>query len=147
MVFSVPPRGPPKRHGTSAMPGSKSIAVVLAALAALLFAGAPAEAQGVYAALAISTSTGAYGYGYNYATQAQAEERALNECKKHAQDCRVYARFQRQCIAIARAKNNAFGWAYGYTSEERGERALNECAARNGPDCKVLTRFCSGATG
>ena len=128
------------------MPGSKSIAV-LAALAALLFAGAPAAAQGVHAALAISPSTGAYGYGYNYNTPALAEERAMNECKKHAQDCRVYARFQRQCIAIARASNNAFGWAYGFSTQERGERALNECAGRNGNDCKVVTRFCSGATG
>lgn len=129
------------------MTGSKTIAVVLAALAALLVAGAPARAQGVYGALAISSSTGAYGYGFNYATEAQARDRALTECAKHAQDCKVYATFQRQCIAVARASNNAFGWAYGFAADERGERALNECAGRNGNDCKVVTRFCSGATG
>ncbi len=109
--------------------------------------GAPARAQGVYGALAISPSTGAYGYGYNYATDALARDRAMTECRKHAQDCRVYATFQRQCIAIARASNNAFGWALGYPNEERPERALNECAARDGNDCKIVTRFCSGVTG
>jgi len=129
------------------MPVVKTIAVALAAIAALMFLGAPARAQGVYGALAISPSTGAYGYGYNYDTDAQARDRAMTECRKHAQDCRVYTTFQRQCIAIARASNNAFGWALGYAREERPERALNECAARGGGDCKVITSFCSGATG
>ncbi len=110
-------------------------------------AAAPAQAQGIYAAIAISPSTGAYGYGYNYDTDAQARDRAMNECRKHAQDCRVYATFNRQCVAIARASNNAFGWVLGGPKDERPERALNECAARNGDDCKIVTSFCSGATG
>jgi serine/threonine-protein kinase len=129
------------------MPALRRFAIALAALAVLVLFGAPAQAQGVYGALAISPSTGAYGYGYNYNTQAQANDRAMTECRKHAQDCRIFASFQRQCIAIARASNNAFGWAYGYPADERPERALNECAARNGDDCKVVTKFCSGATG
>jgi serine/threonine-protein kinase len=125
----------------------KPIAVVLSVAAALLSFAAPAAAQGVYGALAISPSTGAYGFGYNYDTSAAARDRAMTECRKHAQDCQVYAQVQRQCIAVARASNNAFGWAYGFAADERGERALNECAGRNGNDCKVVTRFCSGATG
>jgi hypothetical protein len=125
----------------------KPIAVVLSVAAALLSFAAPAAAQGVYGALAISPSTGAYGFGSNYDTAAAARDRAMTECRKHAQDCQVYAQFQRQCIAVARASNNAFGWAYGFAADERGERALNECAGRNGNDCKVVTRFCSGATG
>jgi serine/threonine-protein kinase len=131
------------------MRASRSIAVVIVSLAAPFLGGAPAQAEapGVYAALAISPSTGAYGFGYNYNTDAQARDRAMTECRKHAQDCRVYVTFQRQCIAIARGGNNAFGWAYGYAADERGERALNECAGRNGTECKVVTRFCSGATG
>jgi serine/threonine-protein kinase len=129
------------------MSASRSIVIAVAALAALVLLGAPAQAQGVHGALAISPSTGAYGYGYNYDTVAQARDRAMMECRKHAQDCQVYATFQRQCIAIARASNNAFGWALGYQRDERPERALNECAARGGGDCKVITSFCSGATG
>jgi len=122
------------------------ICLALAAFFALA-AASPAEAQGIYAALAISPSTGAYGFGYNYDTDAQARNRAMMECKKHAQDCRIYATFNRQCIAVARASNNAFGWAMGYAADERPERALNECASRNGGDCKIVTRFCSGTTG
>ena len=129
------------------MPALRPLVLALAAIAALAFAGGPAHAQGIYGALAISPSTGAYGFGYNYDTDAQARDRAMSECRKHAQDCRVYTTFQRQCIAIARASNNAFGWALGYAADERGERALNECAGRNGNDCKIVTRFCSGATG
>ncbi len=140
MIFGVTERAP-------AMRGMKPIAAALSVAAALLSFAAPAAAEGVYGALAISPSTGAYGYGYNYDTPAAARDRAMTECRKHAQDCQVYAQFQRQCIAVARASNNAFGWAYGFAADERGERALNECAGRNGNDCKVITRFCSGATG
>jgi len=104
----------------------------------------PAAAQGIHGALAISTSTGAYGFGYNYDTPAQAQARAMAECAKHAQDCKVFANFQRACIAIARGANNAFGWAIGYPNDERPERALNECAAQNGTACKLVTSFCSG---
>jgi len=129
------------------MPALRPLVLALAAIAALAVAGAPAQAQGVYGALAISPSTGAYGFGYNYDTDAQARNRAMTECRKHAQDCVVYATFQRQCISIARASNNAFGWALGYPANERPERALNECAARNGNDCKIITQFCSGTTG
>jgi hypothetical protein len=122
----------------------RSIVVVFAALAALTLVGAPAHAQGIYAALAISPGTGAYGFGYNYDTEAGARDRAMMECRKHAQDCRVHRTFSRQCISIARATNNAFGVAIGFPNDERPERALNDCAANNGGDCKILTQFCSG---
>src|SRR5687768_18389752 len=98
------------------MPFSRTLLAV-AAFAGFAASGAPALAQGIYAALAISPSTGAYGFGYNYDTDAQARDRAMSECKKHAQDCRIYATFNRQCIAIARASNNAFGWALGYPKD------------------------------
>lgn len=126
------------------MQALRPLVLALAAIAALAAASAPAQAQGVYAALAISPSTGAYGFGYNYDTDQQARNRAMSECRKHAQDCVVYATFQRQCISIARASNNAFGWVLGFPNDERPERALNECAARSGNDCKVITQFCSG---
>jgi hypothetical protein len=129
------------------MPPSARILALLAALAAAVLGAAPAAAQGIHAALAISTSTGAYGYGYNYDTTQGAQDRALMECRKYAQDCRVYTTFSRACIAVARASNNAFGWAIGYPEDERAERALNECAFRNGGDCRVVVRFCSGTTG
>ena len=119
----------------------------LACLCAVAAIAPPAAAQGVYGALAISTTTGAFGYGYNYANEAQARDRAMSECRKHAQDCRVYATFQRQCISIARAANNAFGWALGYPEDERPERALNSCASQNGDACKIVTQFCSGVAG
>lgn len=137
-----------ERNAATGKPMRAMKRFLLALAAAAAAAGAPAQAQaqaqGVYAALAISSSTGAYGYGYNYATEAQARDRAMTECRKHAQDCRVYSTFQRACIAVARASNNAFGWAIGFANDERPERALNECASRNGGDCKIVTQFCSG---
>lgn len=138
-------------NGTSVSPMSRSTKalLVLAVLAAAAAIGRPAHAQGIYAALAISSSTGVYGYGFNYDTQRGADDRAMQECRQRTQatDCRVYARFQRACIALAQATNNAFGWAIGYAADERSERALNECAFRNGGDCKVAAQFCSGTTG
>jgi serine/threonine-protein kinase len=130
------------------MPHGARTVTLPAVLAALFLAGAaPAQAQGIHAALALSPSTGAYGYGYNYDTVQGARDRAMMECRKHAQDCRVYSTFSRACIAVARASNNAFGWAIGYPEDERPERALNECAYRNGDDCKVVVKFCSGVAG
>jgi serine/threonine-protein kinase len=129
------------------MPRRAPILLLLAALIALALGAGPARAQGIYAALAISPSTGAYGYGYNYDTSQGAQDRAMAECRKYAQDCRVYSTFSRACIAVARASNNAFGWAIGYADDERPERALNQCAYRNGGDCRVVVRFCSGTTG
>ena len=130
------------------MPRSTRLFLILGVLAATAALGRPAHAESIYAALAISTSTGAYGYGYNYDTARGAQDRAIQECRQHAQaaDCRVYANFQRACFALAKAGNNAFGWATGYAKDERSERALNECASRNGTDCTVVLQFCSGTT-
>ena len=130
------------------MPRIPRLFLLLAVLAAAAALGRPAHAQGIYAALAISNTTGVYGYGFNYDTARGAQDRAMQECRQRTQatDCRVYANFQRACIAVAQAGNNAFGWAIGYASDERSERALNECAYRNGTDCKVVARFCSGTT-
>lgn len=124
-------------------------ALLLMAAFGTVAAAAPARAEGIHAAIAISTTTGAYGYAFNFNTEQQARDGALSECRKRtqAQDCRVYATFFRQCVAIARSTNNAFGWALGYPNDERPERALNECAARNGQGCKVVERFCSGTSG
>lgn len=130
------------------MPPRTRVFLLIAALAAISLGGVPpARAQGIYAALAISTSTGAYGYGYNYDTAQGAQDRALMECRKYAQDCRISTTFSRACIAVARASNNAFGWAIGYSDDERPERALNQCAFHSGNDCQVVVRFCSGTIG
>lgn len=131
------------------MPRRTRLFLALGVVAAATALGGPAQAQGIYAALAISTSTGVYGYGYNYDTARGAQDRAMLECRQRSQatDCRVYANFQRACIAVAKASNNAFGWATGYPTDERSERALNECAFRNGTDCQVVAQFCSGTTG
>ncbi|MCW5770450.1 MAG: DUF4189 domain-containing protein [Rhodospirillaceae bacterium] len=132
------------RTGGRAMLRSVRSVCVVAVFA--LVAASPAAAQGIYAALAISTSTGAFGYGFNYDSQASAETRAMAECRKHAQDCRVYARFYRNCMSLARGANNAFGWAIGYPADERPERALNACAAQRGTACRVVATFCSGTS-
>ncbi len=118
----------------------------LAALAAAGFfaAAAPAAAQGVHGSLAISENTDAFGYSYNYATPADAQSRAMAECAKHAQDCKIYANFENTCVTVARSANGAFGWSWGYSRDERSSRAISECTKQGGTNCALATNFCTG---
>lgn len=119
------------------------LVALVAALAYCAFA-APAAAQGTYGAIALSTKTGAWGTSYNYDTESGARNRATSECRKHADDCRVFRTFQNVCAALASDGSGNFGWAWGYTNNERRRRAIQQCRDQGGQDCKIETTFCTG---
>lgn len=116
----------------------------LAAFAGALFfvSAAPAAAQG-WGAFALS-QTGAFGWSSNYETKEGAEERALQECGKHAQDCVIRRVFQNECLAVALGRGRV-GWAWGGTKDAREAKAIESCN-RPGVDCTIRASFCSGST-
>lgn len=120
----------------------------IAAAAALIAAASPAAAEGQWGALALSERSTAYGYSQDFDTQEGASERALAECQKSAQDCRVHTAFRNTCLVLAGSIDGPFGWAWGAPERTRADRALEQCRQRGAVNCKVVQTVCSGiATG
>ncbi|MCW5773975.1 MAG: DUF4189 domain-containing protein [Rhodospirillaceae bacterium] len=120
----------------------------VAAFAAAALAPLPAAAEGgEWGALALSERSTAYGFSYDYDSQETAAKRAMAECAKNAQDCRVHTTFRNTCLILAGSVDGPFGWAWGGREETRSERALAQCRQRGAVNCKVVRRVCSGLAG
>jgi hypothetical protein len=121
---------------------------LLIALGFFVIAGASsAQAQAPFGALAVAPD-GAYGYSYNFDDIDAAQDRAMEECRKHARSgCQIIRVYQNACVAIARhleGKDVLVNWVSGYTQEERTRRALRNCREDGGSNCKITTEFCTG---
>lgn len=116
----------------------------LFALVGALAAVAPAQAEGQWGALALSERSTAYGYSFDFDTQEGASERALAECQKNAQDCRVHTAFRNTCLVLAGSIDGPFGWAWGAPERTRAQRAIDQCQQRGAVNCKVVQTVCSG---
>jgi len=117
------------------------------AFALLLASGAPALAEGQWGALALSERSTAYGYAFDHETQETAAARALSECARNAQDCRVHTTFRNTCLVLAGSVDGPFGWAWGARQQTREQRALEQCRQRGAVNCKIVERVCSGTAG
>lgn len=109
-------------------------------------AASGAQAQGVFGALALA-SDGAYGFSYNYGDIDEAQDLAMEQCRKHARDCQIVRVFQNACVTLVRdLKLNppVVTWVSGYTAEERSRRALRNCRESGGNSCEISREFCTG---
>ena len=86
------------------------LACELAIFAACLGSGG-ATAQTNYGAIAYSPSTHAIGWSYDYGSRDAAEEAALVNCRKQANDCVTYW-FHNACGALA-VGSAGYGMAWG----------------------------------
>jgi len=120
------------------------IAFGAALIAGFAVAAAPAWAEREWGALALSERSTAYGYSQDFDTQEGASERALAECSKNAQDCRVHTAFRNTCLVLAGSIDGPFGWAWGAPERTRAQRALEQCRQRGAINCKVVETICSG---
>jgi hypothetical protein len=111
------------------------------------FAAAPALADGQWGALALSERSTAYGYAFDHDTQEAAAARALAECQKNAQDCRVHTTFRNTCLVLAGSVDGPFGWAWGAREASREQRAIEQCRQRGAVNCRVVERVCTGSAG
>jgi hypothetical protein len=124
------------------MKSARLIAVGLLGLACSLVEPITAAA-GEIGALAYSRRTGALGYSYNYDDEDDARQRAMSECRKYSNDCKIARTFTNVCVMVAR-DGTKLGWAWGYETDERQRRAINQCRGDGGRNCKVVTKFCTG---
>jgi hypothetical protein len=118
----------------------------------LVVASAPAFADS--AAIAISANTGAWGKSWNYSTQAEAENAALEECRKrlngYSDDCKIATwTTGRYCAAVAVAHENG-GVAWGADSADTLEvarnRAMAQCYTYAHRQCdEIIADICSNS--
>lgn len=90
---------------------------------------------------------GSYGWSSNYNNVDEAQDRALSECRKHAQGCQIFRVFHNICVTLARneVRDRPFiTWVSGYTRQERERRAVDDCRNLGGTDCQVIQDFCTG---
>lgn len=109
--------------------------------------GAQAQPAGVFGALALAPD-GAYGYSYNYRNIDEAQDNALDSCRKHGKGCQIIRVFENVCVTLAGSldgNNFVANWVSGYNASERPERATRACRNDGGKGCKVLAEFCTGS--
>jgi len=127
------------------MKTARLIAVGLLGLACCLVEPIAAVA-GEIGALAYSRRTGALGYSWNFDDEDGARERAMSECRKYSNDCKIARIFTNTCVIAAR-DGTKMGWAWGFKSSERRRRAISECRGDGGRNCKIVAQFCTGDAG
>lgn len=85
-----------------------------------------------------------YGIARNYSSREAAEQAALQSCRDFAEQnaketqrfCRVFARFRRECYAIANDPEPGTpgtGWAVAASEDVAKERAMGACESSAGP--------------
>jgi len=104
----------------------------------------PQNSRDRFAAVAISASDMRWwGAGYNYGTQQDAEQRALQECAKNANDCKVVQWVRNACLSLATG-TNAYGHSWNEQIKAAEKDSVNWCR-KYGKNCKVTYSVCSFA--
>ena len=102
-----------------------------------------AVAAGEIGALAYSRRNGAIGVSWNFDDEDGARERAMQECRKYSNDCKIARTFTNTCVMAAR-DGTKLGWAWDGSTEARRARAIKECRGDGGRNCKIVSEFCTG---
>jgi hypothetical protein len=99
---------------------------------------------GKFAAIAVSDSTLSWGDSWAATSQNQAEQMALDSCRKYASDCKVAVWGEFRCLALAiSAPDKAWGADYGMYPETSEAKALKKCEANGGKSCAIQAHPCS----
>lgn len=107
----------------------------------LTAAGRPAAAQDYFGAIAYSPSTRAHGWTYDYGSRREAQNVALAECRRHADDCVVAVWFRNACGALAVGLD---GYGAGWEANQvKAERSALKLCRRYSEDCRILRSICS----
>jgi len=96
-----------------------------------------------YGAIAYDKATGSWGYSVDSNTSGQADNAALESCKKGSAGCQVYVRLTNQCGTIAASADGAFSWATDKTKKVTEKRALTACQKNDNNDCEVKVTACT----
>ncbi|WP_410221237.1 FISUMP domain-containing protein [Pedobacter sp.] len=112
---------------------------------------APAKAK--YGALAVDRDNGFYyGWSFDQATLSEAENRAVEECRRKGGNCTVVLSYEGTGCAAYRTIDGkvgtAFGWGLAATKEEADAIAMKECLKRSsGAPAQNFVWSCNSANG
>jgi hypothetical protein len=99
-----------------------------------------AAAQSNYGAIAYSPSTRAIGWSYDHGSRGAAEDAALVNCRKQANDC-VTHWFRDACGALA-VGPKGYGMAAGADRSLAESNAISSCQ-RWSTDCAIKQWVCT----
>lgn len=116
------------------------LAVALSA-AALVLSCHGASAQ-YFGAIGFSQTSGALGWGFDYPSQEGAEAAALQNCRKHAPDCKIAIFFENACAVIAVGDSNGYGTAWHASRVQAERQALIACRSET-KNCTVVRWVCT----
>ncbi len=97
-----------------------------------------------YSALAYSPNNNSWGWGTGYSSRQDAENRAMQECLRHAGDCRVGQRMRDDyCLALASGSNDN-GRVLGWSTEAKNYsdariEARQNCRNHGGISCAIVS--------
>lgn len=117
-----------------------SIAIITMALNGVIIAAAYSADR--YGAIAYSPNTRAVGWSHKYQSQFDAEERALDGCYKHADDCKIVMWTKNACAALAIGRNGGWGAGWHKNPETAKISALVQCSKKN-LGCEVKRSICT----
>jgi Domain of unknown function (DUF4189) len=101
----------------------------------------PAVAQDYYGAIAYSPGSRAHGWAYDYVSRQEAQVRAMDECRRHADDCVPALWFRNACGALALGVDG-YGAAWG-TNRKLAERSALQSCRRYSEDCSIKRWMCT----
>ena len=96
-----------------------------------------------FGAIAYGAESEAYGFSYDQPNEAAADRRALSECGKHGDDCKIVISFLSGCAAVAAGTNNRFGTGQATTRQQAQATALGNCGRKGGDSCEVKAWTCA----
>ncbi|HXP75651.1 MAG TPA: DUF4189 domain-containing protein [Stellaceae bacterium] len=96
-----------------------------------------------YGAIAYGADSAAVGWSYDYETKRDAERRALTDCAKHGDDCKLVVSLFNSCGAVAAGDNKRFAVGQAPKSEDAQSSALAACTRHGGTKCEIQAWSCA----
>ena len=95
-----------------------------------------------FGAIAYGAESTAYGFSYDQPNEAAADRRALSECGKHGDDCKIVIGFLSGCAAVAAGTNGRFATGQATTRQPAQATALDDCGRKGGDNCEIKAWTC-----
>ncbi|HEY6417414.1 MAG TPA: DUF4189 domain-containing protein [Candidatus Binataceae bacterium] len=96
-----------------------------------------------YGAIAYAEKNGAYGFSYDVNNADEANHRALSNCAKNGDGCKVVISFSNNCAALAAGDNNRFATSMAGTRAQAQADAMTACGSSGGHNCDIKAWTCA----
>lgn len=96
-----------------------------------------------YGAIAYGAQSTAAGWAFDFGTAADAHRRALSNCTRHGDDCKVVVSFSNSCAAVAAGTNKRFATGQASNREEAQAKAVAACGRQGGTQCELQAWSCA----